>query len=136
MGNLGRMKRLISTPDDERNLRSVITWWELRRIPYNLVVGVSGLVGLLLFLWFNALPPKLVPKPIVDPLSVILFGVGANFFYTAGWVAELIARALWPERARSLGPQLLILGSLLSIMLALFPGLAGFVFWVWRASVP
>ena len=75
----------------------------------------------------------LVPEPTIHPLGVILFGVGANFFYTAGWMAELIARDFWPDKAPKLAPQLLLTGSLLSLMLALFPALAGFVAWVWRA---
>ncbi len=134
MRNFGRWEQLISIPDRERRWWQVMAWWEWRRLPYNLIVGLGGTLGLLLFVWFNRLPPKLVPEPTVDPLPVILFGVGANFFYTAGWVAELIARALWPEKAVKLGPQLLILGSLLSVMLALVPGLAGFVSWAWRAA--
>ncbi len=134
MQNFGGMKRLISTPDRERSWGQVIAWWELRRLPYNLIVGLGGTLGLLLFVWFGQLPPKPVPEPIVEPLAVIVFGAGANFFYTAGWVAELIARALWPEKSLKLGPQLLILGSLLSVMLAIFPGLAGLVAWAWRAS--
>jgi hypothetical protein len=109
-----------------------MAWWEARRIPYNLIVGLGGALGLLLYVWFNKLPPRLA-EPGVDPLSVILFGVGANFFYTAGWTAELMVRPLWPERARILGPQLLILGTLLSLMLAFFPALASLIWWAWRA---
>ena len=129
------MKRLISSSNHERSFWQVIVWWELRRIPFNLVVGLSGTLSLLLFQWFNKFPPKLIPEPTVDPLAVILFGAGANFFYTSGWIAELILRELRPESELNLGPQLLILGSLLSVLLALFPALASFVSWVWRASV-
>ncbi len=134
MGNSGLIKRVISIPDRQRTWWQIMAWWELRRLPYNLVVGLGGTLGLLLFVSFNKLPPMLVPARAVDPLSVILFGAGANFFYTAGWVAELIARNLWPEKVPRLGPQLLLTGSLLSVMLALFPALAGFVVWVWRAA--
>ena len=134
MGNSGLIKRMISIPDHQRTRWQIMAWWELRRLPYNLVVGLSGTLGLLLFVWFNKLPPRPVPEPAVDPLPVILFGAGANFFYTAGWVVELIARNLWPEKVPKLGPQLLLTGSLLSVMLALFPAIAGFVAWVWRAA--
>jgi hypothetical protein len=134
MENFSWIKQLISIPDQERNAWQVIGWWELRRLPYNLIVGLGGSLGLLLFVWFSKLPPKLVPEPIVGPFPVILFAVGANFFYTSGWVAELMARAMFPEKAPKPGPQLLVLGSLLSVMLAIFPGVAALVAWVWRAS--
>ena len=128
MGNFGLIKRVISIPDHQRTWWQIIGWWELRRLPYNLIVGLG------LFVWFNKLPPMSVPEPTVHLLPVILFGAGANFFYTAGWVTELIARDLWPEKAAKLGPQLLLTGSLLSVMLALFPALVGIVAWVWRAA--
>ncbi len=133
MRHFGALKQLISVPDKRRTPWEIIAWWELRRIPYNLVVGLGGILGLLLFIWLNKLPPVLVPEPAVKPLPVLLFGAGANFFYTAGWVTELGARGLWPERTAKLGPQLLLTGSLLSVMLAMFPALAAFVAWVWRA---
>lgn len=128
-----QIRRLFTVPDHKRPWWEVVTWWEARRIPYNLVVGTAGLLGLLLFIWFNKLPPKLVPEETVEPLSVILFGVGANFFYTAGSIAELVARTVWREKIQDLGPQLLLAGWLFSVMLALFPALASFVGWLWRA---
>ncbi len=128
----GRIKRFIAVPEAEREWWQVIAWWELRGLPYNLTVGLGGLLGLVLFVWFSKLPPKPVPEQTVDPLSVILFAVGANFFYTAGCVAELTAHTFWPEKARNLAPQLLLVGSLLSLMLALFPALAGCAGWIWR----
>jgi hypothetical protein len=134
MGNSSLVKRLISIPDHQGTRWQIISWWELRRLPYNLIVGLGGALGLLLFVQLNKLPPMLASPPTVHLLPVILFGTGANFFYTAGWVAELIARDLWPEKAPRLGPQLLLTGSLLSVMLALFPALAAFVVWVWRAA--
>ncbi len=80
MGNLGLIKRVISIPDHQRTWWQIIGWWELRRLPYNLIVGLGGTLGLLLFVWFNKLPPMSVPEPTVNLLSVILFGAGANFF--------------------------------------------------------
>jgi hypothetical protein len=133
MENLGALQQFISVPERRRTPWEIIAWWELRRLPYNLVVGLAGMLGLLLFIWLGKVPPALVPEPTVEPLPVILFGAGANFFYTAGWVTELSARGLWPDRAAKLGPQLLFTGSLLSVMLALFPALAAFVAWAWRA---
>ena len=64
MRNFDVLNRLISIPDHHRAWWQVITWWELRRLPYNLVVGLGGILGLLLFLgltssrrcWFRNRP--------------------------------------------------------------------------------
>src|SRR3989454_9378633 len=49
MGNSGLIKRVISIPDHQRTWWQIMAWWELRRLPYNLMVGLGGTLGLLLF---------------------------------------------------------------------------------------
>jgi len=132
----GLLQRLFQVPDKDRTWWQVITWWELRRIPYNLLVGGIGLLSLVLFLAIDALPPQLPTEELnwSPALSVILFGFGANFFYTGGWVAELLARRMWHERAREIGPQLFSIGLVFSLFLALLPSLLNFVGWVCRLA--
>ena len=40
---------LFFVPETERTLGSVVAWWELRRIPYNIIVGCAAFVSLILF---------------------------------------------------------------------------------------
>ena len=118
-------------PDGNRTWFSVILWWELRRVPYNLlmlIVATFPLAVLALILVTNPLPPD---EDIGNPfISIILFALGANLAYTLGWMAELLSRRIWKEESRTLGPKFFTLGVIFSVFLCLCPGLIVFVFWL------
>jgi hypothetical protein len=62
----------------EVNWKSILKRWELLRIPYNLVVGVVGLLGLALMGF--------------SPVAIggaIIYGLGANVMYLLGPITEL-----------------------------------------------
>lgn len=130
----GWSRRLFSvTADEPRPWHSIIVWWELRRIAYNLIVGFSGILSVLLVFLFVVLPPRDArPEAGVEPLSVIVFAVLANFGYTFGWIAELLARLVSPKEAAGIGPKLLRIGLAFSLFLVALPALAYAIMWVLR----
>ncbi len=78
----------------------VILWWETRRLYYNAVVGVTGVIAGALMIVCALLAEPLVGTPIglPDPplfavLGAILYGIMANVCYTGGWIVELLLRA-------------------------------------------
>ena len=110
----------------------MIGWWEARRIPFNLIVGIAGLlsciaVGLVsmeswsysLFVRDSGLPDS----PFMNLLVVIIYGIVANIFFTGGWVAELIIRKLWPTQADRFATLTYSLGVVFSVLLTLAPGI-------------
>jgi hypothetical protein len=112
--------RLFTVPDADRNWWEIILWWELRRIPYNLIVGLCGLLSLLLVGLISM--ASSFDLDLDSPLlQILFFGFAANLFYTGGWIAELLARRFWVERAQNLGPQLLLIGLAFSLMLDFSP---------------
>jgi predicted membrane channel-forming protein YqfA (hemolysin III family) len=60
--------------------KSVLQRWEVLRIPYNLIVGVTGLISLSMFL--SLLPSELILA------GIVVYGVGANVRYFFGPIAE------------------------------------------------
>lgn len=107
----------------------IIAWWEARRVPYNLIVGVTGIFTSMSCLAAAAVGEKYLRVPIglPDPpifaiFSVIAYGVMANICYTGGWIAELIANKVWQDQAQRFGPITFTFGILFSIMLTLLPG--------------
>jgi len=127
-------RRLFNIPDTERRWYSVIAWWEVRRIAYNIIVGIVGFICLMAFLLLDELPPKpTFEEADWEPLSVIIGAIVANICYTGGWVAELVARALWRERARSFGPIAFSLGLIFSLCVCLLPVAANLFSWGHRA---
>jgi predicted membrane channel-forming protein YqfA (hemolysin III family) len=61
--------------------KSVLRRWEVLRLPYNLIVGVTGLISLSMFL-------SLVPSELILA-GIVFYGVGANVCYFCGPIAEL-----------------------------------------------
>lgn len=127
------LKSLFSIPAGERPWHSIILWWELRRIPYNLLVGVTGFLSLMLLFAADSFPPRLSAQEAdIEPLSFIVFGVLANICFTGGWTAELLARKIWKEKAEYFGPMALSLGLIFSLSMALLPGAISFLSWIVR----
>jgi hypothetical protein len=72
-----------------------VLWWELRRIPYNLVIGGYGIACLLVFFWGITTSGELRPgEDAVEPLALFAAPFIANVCYTAGWVVELFTHLL------------------------------------------
>ncbi len=77
----------------------VIRWWESRRLFFNLVVGITGLLACVLMIVCAFTADSLVGEPIGMPdgplLGVFLivpYALLANVCYTAGWISELLVR--------------------------------------------
>ncbi len=100
--------------------------WEKLRIPYNLIVGVVGFVGVIVpwILWLLGEPDA--PDPAVSfrraAIGVVLYGVMANVCYCAGPVVECYLRWLG-LRAPRLTAVLFIIGTAFSVLLTGFIGL-------------
>lgn len=87
--------------------KSVILWWEKRRIPFNL------------FLALFCLCVYLCAKPYDSMAGLwVLLQVFANFWYTGGWVVELILKLFLKGRIRLFGPIALVAGTLFSFAFA------------------
>ena len=111
---LGPLARVPSQP---RRWYDVIVWWELRRIPYNLIVGIGGMAAVVLYIYIDTLPPQLPADQRDFDYFLAIFGgaVAANILYTGGWVCEIVLRSLTRQQIRWFGPVMLSLGLLLSL---------------------
>jgi hypothetical protein len=105
----------------------IILWWEIRRIPYNLTVGLAGLIALILVVFVGGL----AVKPGVDfeePMGLIalpiVFGLVANLCYTVGWVIDTTCYRGEPRY------KLFRIGLVFSIVLASLPGIWAVVAWL------
>ena len=100
----------------------VVAWWELRRIPFNLLMGAYGVVCLAIFYWAILTSGRLEPgDDPVEPLALMAAPFAVNAFYTLGWLVELPARCLWPSISPQFGPWLLRLGLGFSLLLITVP---------------
>ena len=123
---------LYPVPDLRRTPLSSLRWWESRRLLFNKVVGAAGLGTLAGVSAFFLLPPHTLGpfSPLAMLAVAAVYGVAANLCYSAGWLAELAARAVWGRRAPDVGPLLFRQGLIFSVGLTLFPVLLIAMIWV------
>lgn len=122
--------RLFSRREEAPSIFGIITWWELRRIPYNLAVGTAGVFTLVVTIAVATIasekfgePLGLPDPPILAFFAVIAFGIGANVCFTGGWVIEIFARKIWREHIGAFAQISFALGLVFSVLLTLAPAL-------------
>jgi hypothetical protein len=100
----------------------VVWWWEVRRVPFNILVGVYGFVCL--FVFYAAIETSGHLKPgedAVEPMAIFLAPFVINAFYTLGWLVEVPARLARAARVEELGPTLLALGLAVTLLFITLP---------------
>lgn len=104
----------------------VVAWWELRRVPYNVIVGIVGVVAAVIMIITAVTceqrggdPIGLPDPPILAIFGVLVYGLMANICYTGGWVVELVVRKLRPTAHRSFGPLAFGAGLAFSVLITL-----------------
>jgi hypothetical protein len=105
----------------------IVQWWEIRRIPYNVQVGLAGVISLTLVIFVGALAVR-SGDDFEEPMGLIAlpiaFGIVANLCYTCGWMIDIIFYRGRPRR------MLFRVGLVFSIVLALLPGLWAVAAWL------
>ena len=121
--------RFFNRSEQPQSVWQVIAWWEARRIPYNLFVGVMGFISIILCLLTAVLCEHFIQEPIglPDPpifamFAVIAYAIMANVCYTGGWIAEIIVKKVWSEEGSAFGKISFTLGLAFSMLLTLLPG--------------
>lgn len=113
---------MFGAPEARRPVWKVILWWELRRIPFNLIVGLYGIVCLVIFFWAIVTSGHLqVGEDAVEPLALLAAPFVINVLYTLGWLVEVPARIAMPDLSPRFGPILLMIGLGLGLCLITLP---------------
>jgi hypothetical protein len=71
------MDLLLGIVSKDRKWYHIIGWWEIRRIPYNIIMVFAGQLSFKI-------------AYISIPLIYLFIGVVLNIFYTFGWVLEVM----------------------------------------------
>src|SRR5262245_16274736 len=101
---------------------AAVKWWELRRVPYNFIVGLAGITGGSVSLALAlAAERRGIEVPWPDPplfviAFVVLYGIAANICFTGGWISELLARRIWGTRADAYGEISFCFGTVFSVL--------------------
>jgi hypothetical protein len=116
----------------QRSTRAIISWWEARRLRFNLIVGTAGVFSLTAINVLAWLPPHGEGLPPNAWRAAVAFGVLANVFYLWGPAVELGIERVWGRKVLPAGPTLFRMGLTFSVGLALLPTLLGGLDWGFR----
>jgi hypothetical protein len=117
--------RLSQHPTHDLDAREVIGWWESRRGPFNLAVGLAGVVAIVLSASFSLIVGTecgVPDPPLFAVFGIFAYGVMANVCYTGGWVAELLFFKS-SEARRRFGTKAFRWGFTFSVFITALPGL-------------
>ena len=88
---------LFTAPEEPLTPRRIVGWWELRRIPFNVILGIIGFASLLLFTSCIENAGVLQPgEDAVEPLAIVVVPLLANAAYTGGWLIDCPLRLIRP----------------------------------------
>lgn len=110
-----------------------IAWWELRRIPYNLLLAALGLSTIFIIVEIGSRfgPDAGLPlNPFGLVLGVIAYGVAANVFYTLGWITELLWSRGDTSRTEAMRRTVFWTGVIGSSLLTVSPAVLFLLAWV------
>ncbi len=118
-----RLAQWLSTgPEVPATPWGVVAWWELRRIPFNVIVGAYGVVAILVFFWAIGTSGHLEPgEDAVEPIALLAAPFVINALYTLGWLLEVPVRLAKPSLSRQFGVRLLGLGLVFGLGLITLP---------------
>ncbi len=96
------LNKLLQVKTEDRNLFQVIVWWELRRILYNIIVLIAGILSLIIMITAASGRVHLEPgEDFFEPIMIPIFAVLCNMGYTLGWLTEVFIK-----RSATYGPKM------------------------------
>jgi hypothetical protein len=109
---------------EKKSIIEIILWWEFRRIPYNIIVGIAGIISLVAFYFFIGRSGILEPwEDAVEPLTLFVAPFIFNFCYTAGWVCEVTFKIIRGNKFERISQLLMKLGVEFSLFIVMLPAI-------------
>lgn len=122
--SLHPIRWLFSAPLEPVTALRVVGWWELRRIPFNLIVGIVGVCAFAVFATSIYSAGVLQPgEDAVEPMALLLAPIAANICYTAGWLVDAPLRFVRPSLSPRFTPLLFRIGLGISLFITTLPAI-------------
>ncbi|GEP52785.1 hypothetical protein FNO01nite_34570 [Flavobacterium noncentrifugens] len=118
------LNKLLDVYYEDRNVFQIIFWWELRRILYNFIVILYGIICLMIISVIVNVPTG---EDLIEPLIILGFGILCNIGYTLGWLTEIFIK-----KNNFYGPKMFKVGLYFTLFLITIPLAIHSVSWVFR----
>jgi hypothetical protein len=115
-------------------LAQIRQWWESRRWYFNKVVGCVGIFTCILMISCGVISESLVGVPIgipdpplLGPLAIVVYGIGANLCFTGGRIVECLLRSKRSVETNAFAVRAFRAGMKFSVILTLIPAVLSWV---------
>ncbi len=115
---------LLSIQNEKRNIFQIIGWWELRRILYNFIILVCGLISMIIMSSLINLKPG---EDLQEPIAIIAFAFLCNLGYSLGWITEI-----FKKKSTTYGPKMFKIGLYFTLFFVFLPAVLHIIFWIGR----
>ncbi len=122
--------KFIEPNTEGASAKRIILWWELRRIPYNLFILVTGIASLQLMFFVVDDFGSFISPPLGLTLAVVALFIGANFCYTIGWINQIIFEKVIHRKHAWFVRNSFFLGLLATLAVVSLPVLVSVGYWV------
>src|SRR5690554_617509 len=116
------LNSLLVITKEERTAFQIIGWWEIRRVLYNLIVLICGLISMKIMSVLVCLEPG---EDLQEPIAIIGFAVLCNLGYSLGWLTEI-----FNKRNKNYGPRMFKIGLYFTLFLVFLPAILHIIFWI------
>ena len=120
--------RLFQRAENLETNWQIILWWELRRIPYNLIVGAIGILACICLFGIGCFSERRFGEaigwpdsPLFGLMAISFYGIAANICYAFGWIIEIFVKKVWKECSKNFGEISFVLGIFFSVILTFAP---------------
>jgi hypothetical protein len=87
------LDHLLQVKTENRSVIQVVIWWELRRILYNIIVLIGGILSIVIMLTAASGRVQLKPgEDFFEPIMIPIFAFLCNIGYTLGWMTEVFIK--------------------------------------------
>ena len=115
------IKKIFFLKTEEKNWLKIILWWEIRRILYNFLLALLGILSLTILSFIIKDLWSFYSPPFLFFMMVIVFIISANVFYTSGWIFQLTYRNSKNKLINKIKPKIFIYGIYISAFVTLLP---------------
>ncbi len=119
------LMNLFKQTKQPQNFTEIVFWWGERRLAFNIIIGLTGLLSILICCLAG-----FEMDMIYVGIIAFTYCIAANILYTGGWAAEWFIRKAnqFDEKICYIGPVFFAMGIATGTLLTLFGGiLAGYL---------
>lgn len=111
------LNQLLQVKKVERSIIQIILWWEVRRLLYNVIVLIAGIISIIVMVTAASEHVHLQPgEDFYEPIMIPIFASLCNLCYTLGWLTEIFIK-----RSSSYGPKMFKLGLYFTLFWVFLP---------------